>query len=62
MKVMKYTFLLIFSVLLLTGGVIGFGLGIYTKDSSFMAIGALLVVASILTYIESKKARHDPFL
>ncbi|EZQ11701.1 hypothetical protein CL42_04155 [Acinetobacter sp. Ver3] len=59
---MKYTFLLIFFVLLLTGGVIGFGLGIYTKDLFFMAIGALLVVASILTYIESKKARRDPFL
>lgn len=61
MKVMKYTFLLIFSVLLLTGGVIGFGLWIYTKDSFFMAIGALLVVASILTYLEAKKIKHDPF-
>lgn len=61
MKVMKYTFLLIFSVLLLTGGVIGFGLGIYTGDAFFIVIGVLLLVASTLAYLEAKKIKQDPF-
>lgn len=59
---MEYFILLTLSLLLFIGGVIGVGVGIHTKDSFFIVIGALLLVASALAYFQSKEIKQDPFL
>jgi len=58
---MRSTVLLIISICLLLGGIFSFGIGIYSKDLFFLAIGGLLIIASLLIFFEFKKIKNDPF-
>jgi uncharacterized membrane protein len=59
---MKHIALLVICICLLLGGIFSFGIEIYSKDTFFLPIGGLLVVASILLFLEFKKIKNDPFL
>lgn len=59
---MKYIILLSILVCFLIAAVLSFGIGLYLKDLFFLAIGGLLVFASMLIFLECKKIKNDPFL
>jgi len=58
----KYIVLLSILVCFLIASVLSFGIGLYLKDLFFLAIGGLLILASILIFFEYKKIKNDPFL
>jgi hypothetical protein len=43
-------------------GLFSFGIGFYSSDLLFMAIGVLLALASVLIFLEIKKMDNDPVL
>ncbi|WP_436912991.1 hypothetical protein [Acinetobacter schindleri] len=59
---MKYIVLLSISVCFLIASVFSLGIGLYLKDLFFLAIGGLLILASILVFFEYKKIKNDPFV
>ncbi|MDD2940114.1 MAG: hypothetical protein PHW49_05190 [Acinetobacter harbinensis] len=58
MKRIIYVIILILLVML---SLISFGLGIYSKDIFFIAIGALLFATTVLIFGEIRKIDNDPF-
>jgi len=58
---MKYTVLSAILICFLIASIFSFGIGLYAKDLFFLAIGGLLIFASLLIFLEAKKARCDPF-
>lgn len=58
MKRIIYVIILILVVML---SLISFGLGIYSKDIFFIAIGALLFATTVLIFGEIRKIDNDPF-
>jgi len=60
--IMQYLFLLLILILFLIATILSFGIGLYLKDLFFLAIGGLLIFASILIFLKCKKIKTDPFL
>jgi hypothetical protein len=59
---MKYTVLSATFICFFLASAFSLGIGFYEKDFVFLAIGCLLISASLPIFFKAKKSKNDPFL